>query len=360
MTQNTPSNAASHGWSDKVAFGLQREVQEVDFFQAIRRIEALTAQLPRVGHASRASQEAIRIRQASGMDFAPATIERIDSDRDGRAQLSQRFFGLLGPGGPLPLQFTEDVRHRSRHENDTALEAFLNIFQHRMATLFYRAWSSSRGAIQRDRPADDRFACYLGAISGVMPHLGSVSRKHESAGRMDVERENPSRGNDARLYFTGRVGSVHRNAEGLQAIVSSTFHEPARVRSFVLRWLRLQAEDRTKLTRVKSANGRGGCLGQSIVLGRTVPDRRSMIGLDLGPIEFDLFEDLLPGGASHEVLRESVRSYVGPGIDCRVRLILDHQTVPRMSLGRQGALGRNAWLHCKPPDADISDCEFVI
>lgn len=358
MTQNEPTTRSSPGWSEQVA--LDRPIQEVDFFQAIRRIEALTSQLPRVGHASRASQEAIRIRQSSSLDFAPSTIQRIDTGSDGRAHLSQRFFGLLGPGGPLPLQFTEDVRHRSRHEDDAALEAFLNLFQHRMATLFYRAWSSSRGAIQRDRPNDDRFSAYVGAISGVMPHAAGTLPEGISDDRPDAQSDEPKRANDARLYFTGRIGSRHRNAEGLQAIVSSTFHVSSAVRSFVLRHLRLQPEDLSKLSRNATPLGRGGCLGQSVVLGRTVPDRRSMIGLDLGPIPFHLFESLLPGGSSHEVLQETIRSYVGPGIDCRVRLILDHRTVPRMSLGRQGSLGRNAWLHCKRPTENISDCEFEV
>ena len=360
MTHNESMATSSVTWAEKVSTGPGRPIEELDFFQAIRRIESLTSQLPRVGHALKASEEAIRIRQTSEMDFAPSTVQRIDTKHDGRVELSQRFFGLLGPGGPMPLQLTESVRQRTRHENDPTLEAFLNLFQHRMATLFYRAWTSSRGAIQRDRPDDDRFAVYLGALSGVMPERNAFHSRRSTQAPKDSKGIETPRGNDARLYFTGRIASAHRNAEGVEAIVSSTFHVPTTVRSFLLRRLRLQSEDLTKLTRVATPAGRGGCLGQGVVLGRTVADRRSMIGLDLGPLPFALFERLLPGGSSHDVLRELVRSYVGPGIDCRVRLILDRKTVPRMSLGRQGALGRNAWLHCRPPKNDINDCEFEI
>ncbi|TWU56286.1 type VI secretion system baseplate subunit TssG [Rubripirellula reticaptiva] len=339
----TPTN-----WDQRVAGKFGHSIHQLDFFQAIRRIEGLAGSLPRVGHARQAHQEAVRIRQTTALDFAPATIDRIDSPADGRAHLSQRFFGLLGPGGPLPLQMTETVRHETRHESDPALEAFLNLFHHRMAMLFYRAWSSSRGAVQRDRPDQDRFASYVGAISGVMPMSGRGT------------------GEDNRLYFSGRLASSHRNAEGLAAIVSATVQADAKIKTFRLRNLRLEPEDLSVLSRSSSKQGRGGRLGQSIVLGRSVPDRRSMIDLDIGPIVFDLFQTLLPGESGHDELRDLIRSYIDPGLDCRVRLILDRRTMPRMSLSRTGSaghvgsLGRSAWINSSAPQSDAGDCQFII
>tara|TARA_R110002072_G_scaffold140025_1_gene283866 strand:+ start:471 stop:1520 length:1050 start_codon:yes stop_codon:yes gene_type:complete len=340
-------------WEQRLTEELGKPVQSLDFFQAMRRIEAESPTLPRVGHARQTSQEAVRIRQTSALDFAPATIDRIDSGHDERAHISQRFFGLLGPGGPLPLHMTETVRHETRHNADPTLESFLNLFHHRMATLFYRAWSSSRGAVQRDRPETDRFAAYVGSISGT---LNPGAESNAAATSTD----------NSGLYFSGRFGSTHRNAEGLAAVVSATVHADANVKTFRLRQLRLEPEDRTLLSRSERPSGRGetagrgGRLGQSVVLGRSVPDRCSMIDLDVGPIAFDLFQELLPGGESHNTLRELIRGYVDPGLDCRVRLILDRHTIPRLSLGRIGALGRSAWVHGKAPRADVGDCQFIL
>ncbi|QDT03966.1 hypothetical protein K227x_23520 [Rubripirellula lacrimiformis] len=335
-------------WDQRVAGAIDHSVHQLDFFQAIRRIEGLSESLPRIGHARQADQEAVRIRQTTALDFAPSTIDRIDSRADGRALLSQRFFGLLGPGGPMPLHMTETVRNETRHQSDPALEAFLNLFHHRMATLFYRAWSSSRGAVQRDRPDQDRFASYVGAISGGMPLPGQAPESTD------------------RLFFSGRFSTSHRNAEGLAAVVSATIHADAKVKTFQLRNLRLESEDLTLLTCSATAQGRGGRLGRSVVLGRSVPDRRSMIDLDIGPIAFDLFQTLLPGGSGHRELSRLIRSYVDPGLDCRVRLILDRCTIPRMSLGRTGSaghigsLGRSAWIHSRQPKSDAGDCQFII
>ncbi len=365
-----PSSKQKHDGADRLAAELSGSANQFDFFQALRRVESLAGDLPRLGHAQQAQQERVRIGQAAALDFAPATIDQIDLEEDGTACLVQRFFGLLGPGGPLPLHMTQQVRDQVRHENDETLQSFLNLFHHRMAMLFYRAWSSSRGAIQRDRPHEDRFAVYLSALSGAMP-LADGSVQPDSSSNSNSKHLSASALQETRWHFTGRFGPMHRNAEGLEAVVTTALGADAKVRSFVLRLLRLQPEDRTLLGDIstgrpirsesaQSPAGRGGRLGRSVVLGSRVADRRSMIELKIGPIVFSMFRRLLPGGSLHQNLRELLRSYLDPGIDCRVRLILDRQTVPRMSLGRQGSLGRNAWVYSRSPKSHLVDCQFLV
>lgn len=348
MTESISSTDQTKNWDQTVAGRLDQSVEQVDFFQAIRRVEENSQDFPRVGHANQVDQDAIRIRQSAELDFAAATINRIDSRHDGRAIIDQRFFGLLGPSGPMPLTLTEQARHESRHENDPTMESFLNIFHHRLATLFYRAWCSSRGAVQRDRPTEDRYAALMSALSGVMRdnHPGSASERNVSE--------------ETRIHFSGRFASSRRNAEGLSSVVSATLRARVLVHSFVLRYLRLQPEDRTTLSTQSSALGRGGRLGRSAVLGRSVPDRRSTVGLEIGPINLRLFQSLLPGGELHQTLAELIRGYIDPSVECRIRLVLNRVAVPRMSLGKSGTLGRNAWIHSSPPQHDVGDCQFFV
>lgn len=360
--KNASTETKSTDWGQRVAEDFGHSVQQLDFFQAIRRIESMSNDLPRVGHARKCDHEPLRIRQTNELNFAPATIDQIDTGTDGRAHLSQRFFGLLGPGGPLPLHFTETVRSETRHESDPTLEAFLNLFHHRMAMFFYRAWSSSRGAIQHDRPKQDRFASYVGSICGELP--STTDDRHGKASR-DSHSHRSASGLE-RLFFSGRFGSSHRNAEGLSAIVSATVKANAEVQTFQLKRLLLEPEDRTLLSPSASSRGRGGRLGQSVVLGRSVPDRRSLVNLDIGPMSFDVFQQLLPGASGHHELRHLVRSYIDPGLDCRVRLILDRFSIPKMSLARTGSsahigsLGRSAWMSNATPTSDARDCQFII
>lgn len=69
-----------------------------------------------------------------------------------------RFFGMLGPNGPLPLHLTEYARSRSIHAGDQTLVRFLDIFHHRFMALFYRAWAQAQPTVSLDRPGEDRFS----------------------------------------------------------------------------------------------------------------------------------------------------------------------------------------------------------
>ena len=114
-------------WNHSAAAEMQQSPFSFDFFQAIRRLESVSEELPRLGHARQAKHEAVRILQTAALDFAPATIDRVDAAHDGRARLHQRFFGLLGPNGPMPLHMTELVRDKTRQDSDPTHEAFLNL-----------------------------------------------------------------------------------------------------------------------------------------------------------------------------------------------------------------------------------------
>ncbi len=78
-----------------------------DFFHALRLIEALHPQHPRLGQARRPVDEPLRLGQSADMSLAASSISRVDlADRSGRPRMEVRFFGLFGPNGPLPLHMT--------------------------------------------------------------------------------------------------------------------------------------------------------------------------------------------------------------------------------------------------------------
>ena len=121
------------------------------------------------------------------------------------------FFGLFGPDGPLPLHLTEYARDRSRNHRDPSLQRFADIFHHRALSLFYRAWANSRPTISFDRPEDDRFALYTGALIG----LGMESLRNRDA-MPDL----------TKLHFAGHLSCQTRHAEGLASILSEFFKMP--------------------------------------------------------------------------------------------------------------------------------------
>ena len=103
------------------------------------------------------------------LDFAPAAIAVLERTVAGPPRLGVRFLGLLGPQGPMPLHFTEYVRDRLQHHGDRALAHFLDLFHHRLLSLFYRAWAQAQPVVHRDRPQDNRYAAWLRAAAGLPP-----------------------------------------------------------------------------------------------------------------------------------------------------------------------------------------------
>lgn len=325
---------ASFNQSHPRIIRLCRQPQKYCFFQALRDIESVADGFPRLGHALSPAQEAVRVAQLPNLEFAPNTIEAIHKSSTGTMHVNQRFFGLYGPSGALPLHYTELVRNRTRHAQDPTIQAFLNLFHHRMTLLFYRAWSSSRPAIQRDRPWQDRYATYVGALAGF------GLRNSRNRDRLADE---------TKWFYTGRLAGFGRNSEGLEAVVVGCLQSPAVVKPFQLRQLPIEQADRCRLGRQSHA------LGSQAVLGSSLPDRQSCIELRVGPLAYHKFESLLPGGPRRKSLDSLVRIYVGLGTVTRLRLVLKRDEVPRPQLGRLGQLGRNAWLHSKSPQTDLQN-----
>ena len=67
-----------------------------DFFYALRALDALHPEKPRLGEAARPADEPIRLGQEPLLDFAPAALSGVRPPRDDRpATIEVRFLGLL-------------------------------------------------------------------------------------------------------------------------------------------------------------------------------------------------------------------------------------------------------------------------
>jgi type VI secretion system protein ImpH len=308
-----------------------------NFFQAMRRLEAHFADRPRFGRSSRPAQDALRFGQEPSVVFAPATLAGWEAGQGGRPdRLLVHFFGLFGPDGPLPLHLSEYARDRRRNFRDPTLQRFADLFHHRAISLFYRAWADARPTVSHDRPDDDRFSRYVGALMG----LGAASLRDRDA-MPDL----------AKLHFAGHFAAQTRHAEGLAAILSAFFRMPVRIESFVGAWLALPARDRTRL----GDSPRTAALGRTALLGGRVWSRQHKFRVVFGPLDLPDYLRLLPGGGSFHRLIPVVRNYVGDTLLWDVNLILRAACVPPLQLGRQGRLGWTTWLVPRRTAHDAAD-----
>jgi type VI secretion system protein ImpH len=312
---------------------LETSAHEFDFFMLLRLLENSYPELPRIGTSLRPRDDSIRLVQNPEMKFHATAIDNFQPATDAhQARLAVHFFGLTGPNGALPLHLTEYARERIRNHNDPTFARFLDIFHHRMLSLFYRARAVSEPTTNLDRDDDDRFSRYIGSLVGI----GTTAL-----------RSRDSVPDFAKLHFAGLLASANRPGSGLAAILRGFFEMPVRIEQYVGHWLHLPPSAQTRLGRTESTE----TLGRGIVIGSKVWDCQSKFRIVIGPLDLAQYRRMLPGGESLVRLLDWVRNYVGDALEWDVNLILKKEEIPALILGTC-QLGWTTLMHGLPPQAD--------
>ncbi|MEM8591503.1 MAG: type VI secretion system baseplate subunit TssG [Pseudomonadota bacterium] len=313
---------------------LQEDPEKHHIFHAMRLIEAAFPDGPRIGEARRPREDKVRFGQEAELNFPPSTIANFKAPvGNSPGRLTNRFFGLFGPQGPLPLHVTEFARGRLRNHRDPTFVAFADMLTHRMMTLLYRAWRSGQPAPSFDRGDHDTVGHQVAAFAG---YYGEHIEKRDPV--PDVSKR----------HFAGLLAQGPKNAEGLRSILQAFFGARVQIVEFVGRWLELEPDDRWQM-------GAPAQLGRTASVGERVWSRSSKFRLRIGPLSYPEYERLLPGGQSLERLRALVRNYVGDALDFDVNLILRGDEVPEAILGQTVRLGQTSWVGERKTKGDAED-----
>jgi len=302
-------------------------------FAALRALEAAHAQLPRLAESRKASDDPVRLAQPPHLFFAPCDVSAFETEGRDKPRLQQYSFGMLGPNGALPLHLTEYAHERENQHDDPTLTDLINTFQHRLISLFYRAWANAEPVSNFDRPANDRFTTYLGALIGMAPQS---LRGRESL--IDY----------AKLSRCGQFAPQSRSAEGLECILSDYFELPMSIKSFVGAWLNIPKESFCRL----GVNPDCATLGAGATLGKASWQCQHKFEIIVGPLTLTQFSNLLPGSRALRELRALVRFYTNDEWSWQLRLLLKDVEVPGVTLGKQGKLSWTTWLGGRPQTAD--------
>jgi type VI secretion system protein ImpH len=312
-----------------------------DFFRAVRLLESRRRDLPRVGCSLSPAQDAVRFGQTPSLAFPPSTLESVQPrEADGGAKLLVRFFGLFGPNAPLPPHLTEYAHERKLHHGDRTIEAFLDVFHHRLISFFYRAWAANQKAVDLDREEDQRYSLFIGSVFGLG---GEAQRNHDSIPDW------------AKLHFAGRLACQTRSAEGLESILRVYFEVPAQIETFVGHWMDLPQDSICELGKSPET----GSVGVNSIVGLSIFDAQLKFRIRLGPMKFADYERLLPNGAAFERLGQWVINYCGQQYFWDAQLVLEAGEVPSSQLGSAGRLGWTTWLKTQPFTHDAADLILV-
>jgi type VI secretion system protein ImpH len=256
------------------------------------------------------------------------------------------FMGLTGPMGVLPRYYTELLLDRIR-EKDYALRDFFDLFNHRLISLFFRAWEKHRCVIGFERAhvwgTEDRFATDLFALMG----LGTKRLREQL--RLDSR---------ALLRYTGLLVARRHSAEALQHCLADYFQVPVAIQQFIGQWHELGDGDRSRL----SGEGGNNRLGQTAVAGTKVWDQQAKFKVRLGPLDYPTFQGLLPSGKAYPVLVQLTRLFAGVELDFDLNLVLKAEEVPSCHLAKTAGyapqLGWTTWLKTDRFQRDAEDVTF--
>jgi len=331
LISEVANDASAPPQLDELWKALQERGYAFDLYQALRRLECAYREWPRIGMAARPAEEPVRFGQAVSLAAAPTTLSHFEPADGARpAHLYTHFFGVLGANGPMPLHLSEYAKQRAHLSNDRSLVAFLDMFHHRLLSLFYRAHSSADPATQHDRPESDRFAAYVASMIGLgLPSL----------------RERDAVSDNAKLYYAGLLAPQTRSAEGLCTLLEDYFDVKVRIEELVGEWVTLPAAQGWRLGQgPKRAAPMMGRLASTALVGTRVWMRQHRFRVALGPLRQDQFQSLLPGTPGFKRITALVRSYVGDELKWDMRLTVAEDAIRPASLGGGAQLGRTSWL----------------
>lgn len=384
---------------------------EFDFFQAVWLLERLEPDRAAVGRQGSPAGETVHFAAHPSLSFPPSSVCDLRRDEDsGIPRMTVAFLGLTGPAGALPRHYSElllRVEREARSPERHALRDWLDLFNHRLVSLFFRAWEKYRFYVPVARggwrqPEPDLFTEGLFSLIGMgLPSLrGKLSvwqrppglttsavvsgRRLEPASRTfaggvfgagDLEAElSPSPMQPrklaaiedlALLYYAGLFVQRPRTATNLQALVSDYFQLPAQVLQFQGQWLRLEPSNQSRL----GGPHTNSQLGINAVVGQRVWDVQSKFRIRIGPLDYRQFVEFLPERSASSdskslfLLSHLVRLYAGPEFDFDVQVVLKADQVPAIVLNSQAAIGSrlgwNTWLRSLPPQRDAQDAVFA-
>ncbi|EHO7973583.1 type VI secretion system baseplate subunit TssG [Escherichia coli] len=160
------SQPARTGLTDRLA----PDIARINFYRFCQLLEQSQQNAP-LGSTDSPATDAVRFRPHPGMGFPVSELKNVERDvgnPDAPPTVRTTFLGLYGVDSPLPTAYLDYITQR--HDGHDAVMAFLDIFNHRFITQYYRIWRKYNYPASFEAGAvDDISRCLLGLIGLGIP-----------------------------------------------------------------------------------------------------------------------------------------------------------------------------------------------
>lgn len=300
-----------------------------------------------VGYRYSNTHELLRFRPEASLKFSVGDVSALEYISDGEQEhflLTSTCLGLYGTTSPLPSIYTEAII--ASDLDDHQRREFLDLFHHRVYSLFYRTWKKYRYYLEYKAGAADLFSDRIFSLIGLAPAVRShcIPKRHPS------EEERTEHSDDVAGYarldwirllsYTGVLNMRVRPPALMAQVVSHYFRGlPVDIKPCVERWVKIEESECNRMGMMSCS------LGDDFVVGERVLDRAGKFEIVIGPIGYDRFRALLPGGREHPVIKALIKYLLIDQLDFDIRLILRRRETPPWTLSDNGTvqLGWSCW-----------------
>lgn len=306
---------------------LGEKLPYTNFYRFCQLLEKSCLDSPALGSSQNPEHDPVRFRPHRGMGFPVTEIKGIDPvDRYRNSSIPSiktTFLGLYGITSPLPTSYLDDIAQY--RDGTDALTDFLDIFNHRLTTQFYRIWRKYSYPATFESGGKDNTSQYLYGLIG-LGISGCANHIQAPLSRF--------------LALLSILRLPTRTAEGIQALVkllapltqvTITPHDPRRI---IL-------NSPTKISCRQPIT-----LENKPVLGCYATDVNSQVLIQLHTEDKMEAHGWLPDGSIYQDLMALLRVYLGARVNARLRLTLPRNLLPDAKLSttkHQGVqLGRTA------------------
>jgi type VI secretion system protein ImpH len=348
-----------------------------DFFQTIRLLRRLHGkERVEVGLDGPPEDEIARFIAHISLSFPASAIQHlVPPTAEQPARMTVNFMGLTGPSGVLPRHYTERLFVEMRGAERNALRDWLDLFNHRMVSLFYRAWDKYRFYLPfergewRQRDLDAFSRCLYSMVGLGFPshrrrfgvtYATSLPPSEPDAEPIVAEKELVRLEDIVFFRFGGLFAHRPRCAASLEAFLGIYLQLPVKVLQFQGRWLHLNEDSQSALGR---SNVR---MGTDALVGDRIWDVQSKVRIRLGPLTYEQFLEFLPDRTPLTrrkriyLLAQVVRFYLGAEVDVDFQLVLRQSDVPMTHVSAHSRLGWNTWCRRKPYPRHAEDATLSV
>ena len=301
---------------------LENVLPKMNFYRFCQLLEQMYADEPILGRYETPAADPLRFAPSIDMSFPASELKYIERAPyvNRPTTVRTRFLGLYGVDSALPLGLLDNIIRRE--ENYQAMTDFLDMFNHRIITQFYRIWLKYHyPASFLSEGKDPLSKCLLGltglGIKGTAEQIGTPSSRF--------------------LALLGLITQKTRTAEGIIGLVRVLVNDAkVVVNEFYPIWQSIDNPAKLSSKEQSALNG-------SAVLGSRFRECNQTIRIAITPQHKEQIADLLPGGQLNHDLLALLRAYLGYQVDAKMTLHIQRHFLPRSRLtSKNSRLGQTA------------------